>query len=260
MGAVDASHTNDTAYQGAYLIYLDLGSNGHSAGDTTMNAYYVETTFTSDNFPGGVDFDITGLTSVGGNSICIALTYASSPVTGSIIFTPSSQVTVDSQMSGAGCIYDVGTILNDSGSTQTIADLTASGGGGYRKIRASIVTSAGEEWELEYQEILNGSGTITSSSYSSVIKDDVDVTSSVNSSSLSVPTIFTTNLVEIKGNSVAVQLAFHGLDFSINDVSYSSTTVALTIPASELSSTALTVTYPSGNYNGLNINGSPYGS
>ena len=258
MGSVDASHTNDTAYQGAYLIYLDIGSNGHSTGDTTMDAYYVETTYASGNYPAGVDFNITGLTSVGGNTICIALTYSSSSITGSIAFVPGSQVAVDSQLSGAGCSYDAGGILDDSESTQTIADITSSGGGGDRRLKATIHTNTGDNWELEYQEVLDGSGTITSTAFTSVTRNNVDVTSAVNSSSLTVPTIFISNIVAIKEESVAVQLAYHGTDFSITAAAYSSTTVSLTIPANELGSTALTVTYPSGNYNSLNINGSPY--
>ena len=259
MGAVDASHTNNTAYQGAYLIYLDIGSNGHSSGNTNMDAYFVETSFDSNIFPGGVDFNITGLSAVGGNTACFALTYNNSPVTGSIWFNPEdSQVVVDSRMTGAGCIYDAGSVFNGSSSTQTISDLTDSGGGGYRLIRAAIETATGEEWEIEYQEILDGSGAITSYYYSSVIKDDADVTSSVNSSSLSVPIIFTSNIASIKEKSVAVQLMFHGFDFSISDVTYSAPSVNISVPTEELGTTSLTISFPSGNYSALYINESLY--
>ena len=260
MGSVDASHTGDTAYQGAYLIYLDIGSNGHSAGDTAMDAYYVETTSSSGSFPSGVDFDITGLSTVGGNTICIALTYSSSPITGSIIFEPGAQVEVDSKLAGAGCTYDADSILDDSGTTQAIADLTSSAGGGNRKIKAIIQTATGDNWELEYQETLNGSGTIISSTYTIATRNTVDVASSVNSGSLTAPTIFTSSIASIKAKSVAVQLAYHGLDFSVTSAAYAGTTVSLTIPVAELGSTSLTVTYPSGNYNSLTINGSPYSS
>lgn len=260
MGSVDASHTNSTAYQGAYLIYLDIGSNGHSSGDTNMDAYYVETASSSGSFPSGVDFDIAGLSTIGGNTICIALTYASSPITGSIDFNPGAQVEVDSKLSGAGCTYDAGSVLDDSGTTQTIDDLTSSAGGGNRKIKAIIQTDTGDNWELEYQETLNGSGNIIGSTYTIATRNSVDVASSINSGSLTAPLIFTSSIATIKEKSVAVQLAYHGLDFSITSAAYAGTTVSLTIPPAELGSTALTATYPSGNYNSLTINGSPYSS
>jgi len=62
----------------------------------------------------------------------------------------------------------------------------------------------------------------------------------------------------IKQQAVAVQLEYHGADFTIDSASYSGTRVSLTIPENELGSTTLTVTYPSGNYDELYINGSLY--
>lgn len=259
IGSVDKSHTNNTAYQGAYLLYLDIGSNGRSSGNTTMNSHYIKTTSTSDSSPTGVDFNTTNLQSVGGNTICIALTCGNTALTGSIEFNPGANVLTNSKITGATCVYDKGGMLNQAGSSQGIAISTGgSGGEGDRIIRASIVTSTGDSWELEYQEILNGDGSVRSHTYTNAIRNRVDVKASVNSGSLAVPEVFTTYLGEIKDTVVAVELEYHGSNFSISNVSHSKPTVSLTI-VDDLGSITLTVSYPqSGGYSELNINGSPY--
>lgn len=237
-----------------------------AAGDTTMNAHFVKTTSGSDKCPNGVDFNITSLSAVGGNTICIRLTYSdlenmAVSITGSIAFTPASRVTVDSNIAGAGCSYDAGGKLDTTGSHQSISDFTGTGGGGNRILYASINTSSGDSWELEYQEILNGSGNVTSSNYLIAIKNGIDVTSAVNSSSETVPEVFTSSISEIEDTQIAVTLVYRGNDFHVRGVSYDGTTIDLTIPADELGATSLTRTFPTGSsYSTLKVNGSIYPS
>ena len=251
MGSVDSSHTNDTAYQGAYLIYLDIGSNGRSLGNNTMDAFYTETTSESDIYPQGVDFNVTGLSAVGGNTGCLAIQYTSGSVEGAVTFIVDTVVAIDSEIGNCNINYKANnTILNVSGSTETIGDITSTFGEGKRIIIASIEFTTGSNWTIEYQEKLDGSG----GTYTKIFEDSTDHTSEGVSA---VPGIFTENLAAIKAAAMAVQLDFTGTDFSITNATYSGATVSLTIPTSELGSTELNVTFGT-NYSSLNINGSPY--
>lgn len=258
MGAANDPNTTNT-YQGAYMMYLDLGANGNNMGDTTMNAHYVETITSSDSFPAGIDFNITSLSEeVGGNTICIAITYSdleamSLTVTGSVTFNPTSVVAVNSTIEGCGCRYDAGNILDDSSSTETIGDLSGSGGG-TRILTAEITDSDSNRWTIEFTELLDSEGTVTSSSYTKIIKGSTDMTESGESI---VPNIFKDNISNIKASIVAVQLDFEGSDFNISSITYDGTRVSLTIPPQEITDVEFDVTFGT-HYSSLYINESPY--
>ena len=242
---------------GGYLLYLDIGANGKNAGWNEMNSHFVETSSSSDACPTGVDFNITGLTTVGGSTISIRMTYSdlehmTTEMSGSIDFTPTTVVTVDAKITGSGCCYDSGDILDASGSTQTVADLTGSGGSSATKILyASIMTYDNVAWEIHYR-VEGGGGT-----YIHVTKAGNDVTSNVIAGTETVPDVFTENVANIEAAAVAVEMVFHGSDFSVTSVAYddANDTISLTVPPEELGSTTFTsVTYTSGNYNTLIIN------
>ena len=237
---------------GGYLLYLDIGANGQSEGDTTLNAHYIETTTDSDVYPEGVDFSINGLSTVGGSTICIAIAYTSGTVTGTVDFVPSTTdatVAVDSTIVGCGCCYDAGSVLDDDGSTESIGDLSGSGGG-YRLIVAEIETSSGTIWTIEYKDELNSGGSITSSSYEKIMEGSTDRTAEGSSI---VPEIFTNNIENIRDAILAVTLEFEGADFSITSVSYAGSTVTLVIPPAEIEGTEFTITYGA-NYSAVSIN------
>ena len=269
MGAVDYDDTHNggtNPQSGAYMMYLDIGSNGHSSGNSTLTANYTETTSKIQKVPSGIDFNLSDLSSVGGNSICISLTYADLEnmeltLTGSIIFTPGAKVKVNSRISNATCNYDKGNCLDKSESEQTIGDATnAMSAGGQRLIFSTIVTPDEERWELKYKEILDGSGNITGATYSSVIKDGADITSDIISGSVSVPVAFTNNISAIKAKPCAVKLVYFGADFNVTETSFDDENgrVSLTIPPEEIAEYVFDVSYPSGKYNELYINNGEY--
>lgn len=251
MGAVDKQNSGGTAYQGAYMMYLDIGSNGKSTGDNTMDAFYTETSSDSDSFPEGVDFSITGLSSVGGQTGCLAIQYTSGTVDGSVSFIVAADIVVDATIENCNINYKADDDIFDvEDSTEEIGDITGASNSGQRIIIASITLNNGDTWNIEYQEKLDGSG----GTYTRIVENGVDRTSSGSSI---VPTIFTNNLSDIKAAIMAVQLEYTGTDFNVTNATYVGTTISLTIPPEELGSTALTVTFGT-NYSALNINGSAY--
>ena len=254
MGSVDKSHTNNTSYQGAYLIYLDIGSNGKSAGKNTMDAFYTETTNNSASYPQGVDFGITGLTSIGGNTICLTIVYTdltnmTATVSGAVEFAVNSIVSVDSTIEDTELSYkyDSG-VVDISQSTETISDLSGSSGSTIvsRILRADITDSGGVDWVIEYDDL--------TSSYTKIMEGSTDKTSQGASI---VPEIFKTNIAAIKAVSCYVELEYTGTDFDVTSVTYNNTAVAITIPEEELGDTELEITL-SGSYTSITVNGSPH--
>lgn len=241
MGAVDSSHiTESGSVSGAYLIYLDLGSNGQSNGDNEMDIYSVKTTSSSDVYPGGVDFGITGLTSAGGNTICLAITYDSAAVNGEVTFVVGSQVEIDAEMATEYAYIRSNAVYDDSGSTVEPGSLSGSPGFGERIIRANIVDYEGTQWEIVLEQQLDNNGAVTSSAYTTITADGVDMTVA------DLPEIFTAAIDSdgsITNSETAVTLSYIGTNFSTT-VAYTGADhkkVEITIPAGELGSTVLDV-------------------
>ncbi len=241
MGAVNQSHTSNTAHQGAYMMYLDLGSEGKQKGDNEMYGYSVTTQSGETTFPAGVDFNVSGLSIVGGETVSLALTYNSSAVTGSVNFTVGSSVDVNSNIASAYVYYNISP--TSSGSITPI-DKTddGGGGGGYRLIRAHIDDSDGKPWEIEVKQTLDSNGNVignlekVSITFDGVPKDIGDL-----------PEIFTSNIA-LFYQTTAVTIEFKGSDFSLT-AAYSGDSyqnILVTIPQSEVPAHGLAVLVSSG--------------
>ncbi len=256
MGAVNSAHSPASTTQGAYMMYLDLGANGQSVGDTLMDIHQVKTSQNSASYPQGVDFNITGISSTtGGDSLCLRIPNISSASTGTTTFAVASNITITDSItnSDATVVYKKSAAVLNNASTN-VTDSSGSITGGYTYIRATITTPAGENWLIEYLENLDGSGgrytTITQNGNNRTISD--------------LPTIYTSNISEAKGRDdsfIAVSFDFTGSDFTITAADYSTaSTIDLTIPTSELGSTTFSNVIFKTGYSTLKVNGSAYPS
>ena len=155
-----------SSYTGAYMIYLDLGTNGQDKDK--ISAYSITTIANSNTFPLGVDFVPITTSGNGGDTIAVSVI----PGQGTVVFTvTSNNISVTNSASLASYAYRNATnyVASGPGSGQFTCNLTGDppniAAGGIRVLSIELTTLANAEYSIRITDNLNSNGTIASSTY-----------------------------------------------------------------------------------------------
>lgn len=150
---------------GAYLMYLDIGSNGNIADE--FDAYSITTITESNFFPIGVDFVPFTTTNDGGETIAVAI----APGQGIVAFAvTTNDISVTNTSSLASYVYrnEDNYVTSSPGSGEFTCNLTgdppAISGGGTRVLMMNLESAAGS-FKIRVTDTLNAQGAILSSAY-----------------------------------------------------------------------------------------------
>ena len=160
LGSVAADKT-----KGAYLLYLDIGTNGQSVNTDTVTAYSI-TTIRSSSYPEGVDFAPVAVSGNGGDSIGV---FIESGKQGTIIFAVSDNViNVTDTLSIAGYSFQ-GTKYSSTDPPNDKFEVTGNSpgamatdttAGGTRVIYAHLKPKTGNvEYDIRITDLLAANGT-----------------------------------------------------------------------------------------------------
>ncbi len=243
MGAVDQVHTNNTAYQGAYMMYLDLGTRGKQLGDSSMSGYSVTTQSNGTLYPHGVDFDVDGIGNQGGKTVSLLIpANGTGVISGSIIFsveTSGADVDINTDDIITKYMFKSDDIVVNSSGNLTPGVISGSSGGGYRIIRATVNEADINNWIIEVRQNLDENGEVSGS------LEKISITcNNVSKEINQLPDIFIDNIVHFY-DVVAVDIScpFGSDDFSLT-ADYSGVgdrQISIKIPADELGSTQFDV-------------------
>ena len=161
LGSVSSSKT-----KGAYLMYLDIGTNGKA--EDKIEAYSITTIANSNTFPLGVDFIPITTSGNGGDTIAVSVI----PGQGTVVFTvTSNNISVTNSASLASYAYRNATnyVASGPGSGQFTCNLTGDppniAAGGTRVLMVELETLAGAKYSVRVIDTLDSGGSPTNSVY-----------------------------------------------------------------------------------------------
>ena len=197
---------------GAYLMYLDIATNG-GAGVDVITGYSITTSKSSISYPVGVDFNIINSGNAGGDSMCISIASSKKGIIGfsvsstnidisgnvdmtdsSVLSTYSYQGTKYSTVAASGRFTVSGNSPNAMPEATTISE---------RVIYASVLTAGGTSYTIVVVDVLSAP-TSTSFTVNGVAKADLSAVTA------QVPSFSGTILAAMRTRNTAVVLTRSG--------------------------------------------------
>lgn len=155
---------------GAYLMYLDIGSNGEGSNSDILSAYSITTVKSGNSYPIGVDFTPVTVSGQGGDSIGVyiasgeqgILTFAIGD--SNITITDSSNISTYAFQGSKYCTNDPPEdYFSVTGNSP--GELITPSSGGERVLNISLTTASETTYSIRVIDQLNNDETIASSAY-----------------------------------------------------------------------------------------------
>ena len=203
---------------GAYLMYLDIATNGGASVDI-ITGYSITTNSSSISYPVGVDFNVVNVGAAGGDSMCVSIATSKK---GKITFAiTSTNIAISNNINSSDStvlsVYSYqGTNYSDSAASgkftvsgNSPGALPESTNESKRVIYATVLTSAGVSYSIVVTDVLSGT-TSTTFTVDGVAKADLSAVTAT------VPAFTGTVLTALRTRDTAITLTRSGNGANFN--------------------------------------------